>query len=82
VDRVVAYVAPVLLGAGRHALDDAGISTLAEAIRLEVTEVARVGSDLRLVGRPVRAAAEPDDQVKQPDKQPDKQPTGQADERT
>jgi len=54
VDEVVAYVAPVLLGAGRHALDDAGISTITDALRLDVTDVTRLGPDLRLTGRPLR----------------------------
>jgi len=58
VDEVVAYVAPVLLGAGRHALDDAGISTITDALRLEVTDLARLGPDLRLTGRPVRPASD------------------------
>jgi diaminohydroxyphosphoribosylaminopyrimidine deaminase / 5-amino-6-(5-phosphoribosylamino)uracil reductase len=53
VDEVVAYLAPVLLGAGRHALDDAGISTLVDAVALDVLDVARVGPDLRLTARPV-----------------------------
>ncbi|MDQ4084244.1 MAG: bifunctional diaminohydroxyphosphoribosylaminopyrimidine deaminase/5-amino-6-(5-phosphoribosylamino)uracil reductase RibD [Actinomycetota bacterium] len=56
VDEVVAYVAPVLLGAGRHALDDAGISTITEAVRLEVSEVTRIGPDLRVTGRPLPPA--------------------------
>ncbi|MEU6164157.1 bifunctional diaminohydroxyphosphoribosylaminopyrimidine deaminase/5-amino-6-(5-phosphoribosylamino)uracil reductase RibD [Streptomyces tanashiensis] len=48
VDQVVGYLAPVLLGAGPHALADAGISTLTEALRLDITETARIGSDLRI----------------------------------
>ncbi|MDQ4084213.1 MAG: dihydrofolate reductase family protein, partial [Actinomycetota bacterium] len=56
VDEVVAYLAPVLLGAGRHALDDAGISTIGDAIRLDVSEVTQVGPDLRLTGRPLPPA--------------------------
>ncbi|HEX2176134.1 MAG TPA: RibD family protein, partial [Nocardioidaceae bacterium] len=55
VDEVVAYLAPVLLGAGRHALDDAGISTLSRAIRLGVCDVTQIGADLRLTGRPLPA---------------------------
>ncbi len=35
VDRVVAYIAPALLGAGPAALQDAGISTIGEALRLD-----------------------------------------------
>jgi diaminohydroxyphosphoribosylaminopyrimidine deaminase/5-amino-6-(5-phosphoribosylamino)uracil reductase len=58
VDEVVAYLAPVLLGAGRHALDDAGISTLTDAIRLDVDDVTRLGHDLRLTGRPLPPADE------------------------
>jgi diaminohydroxyphosphoribosylaminopyrimidine deaminase/5-amino-6-(5-phosphoribosylamino)uracil reductase len=46
----------VLLGAGRHALDDAGISTIGDAVRLEVADVTRLGPDLRLTGRPAGAA--------------------------
>jgi diaminohydroxyphosphoribosylaminopyrimidine deaminase / 5-amino-6-(5-phosphoribosylamino)uracil reductase len=53
VDEVVAYLAPVLLGDGRHALDDAGIQTLAEAVRIDVTDVSRVGADVRVTGRPL-----------------------------
>jgi diaminohydroxyphosphoribosylaminopyrimidine deaminase / 5-amino-6-(5-phosphoribosylamino)uracil reductase len=59
VDEVVAYLAPVLLGAGRHALDDAGISTLTEAVRLDVTDVSPIGPDLRLTGRPQRTTEPP-----------------------
>ena len=55
---MVAYIAPVLLGAGRHALDDAGISTITDALRLEVTDLTRLGPDLRLTGRPVRPASD------------------------
>jgi diaminohydroxyphosphoribosylaminopyrimidine deaminase / 5-amino-6-(5-phosphoribosylamino)uracil reductase len=39
VDEVVAYVAPMLLGAGRPAVGDLGITTIAEALHLKVTEV-------------------------------------------
>jgi diaminohydroxyphosphoribosylaminopyrimidine deaminase / 5-amino-6-(5-phosphoribosylamino)uracil reductase len=58
VDEVVAYIAPVLLGAGRHALDDAGISTINDALRLDVTDLAWLGPDLRLTGRPLRPATD------------------------
>ena len=50
VDRVVVYVAPVLLGSGPTALSDAGIGTLSEALRLTEPEVKRVGDDVRIVG--------------------------------
>ena len=52
VDQVVGYLAPVLLGAGPNALADAGISTITEALRLDVTETVRVGPDLRITATP------------------------------
>ena len=39
VDEVVAYVAPMLLGAGRTAVGDLGITTITEALHLPVTDV-------------------------------------------
>ncbi|MEU4257975.1 MULTISPECIES: bifunctional diaminohydroxyphosphoribosylaminopyrimidine deaminase/5-amino-6-(5-phosphoribosylamino)uracil reductase RibD [Streptomyces] len=54
VDEVVGYLAPVLLGAGPAALGDAGIATLADALRLRVTGTDRLGPDLRVTARPVR----------------------------
>ena len=39
VDEVVAYVAPMLLGAGRNAVADLGISTIADALHLHVEDV-------------------------------------------
>jgi diaminohydroxyphosphoribosylaminopyrimidine deaminase/5-amino-6-(5-phosphoribosylamino)uracil reductase len=58
VDRVVGYVAPKLLGAGPAALAAAGIVTIAEAIDLELTDVRRVGPDLRIDAAP-RGVAPP-----------------------
>ncbi|WTR13360.1 bifunctional diaminohydroxyphosphoribosylaminopyrimidine deaminase/5-amino-6-(5-phosphoribosylamino)uracil reductase RibD [Streptomyces sp. NBC_00138] len=52
VDAVTAYLAPALLGAGPAALADAGISTIAHASRLDVTDVARIGPDLRVTAVP------------------------------
>ncbi|GII53904.1 riboflavin biosynthesis protein RibD [Planotetraspora thailandica] len=52
VDRVVGYVAPALLGAGVGALGPAGVTTIAEAHRLEFEEVTRIGPDLKVVLRP------------------------------
>jgi diaminohydroxyphosphoribosylaminopyrimidine deaminase/5-amino-6-(5-phosphoribosylamino)uracil reductase len=52
VDRVIAYLAPALLGAGPNALDSAGITTIAAAWRLEFVDVQRVGSDVRVLARP------------------------------
>jgi len=39
VDEVVVYVAPLLLGAGASAVGDLGITTMSDALRLEVTDV-------------------------------------------
>ncbi|MCA2217532.1 bifunctional diaminohydroxyphosphoribosylaminopyrimidine deaminase/5-amino-6-(5-phosphoribosylamino)uracil reductase RibD [Jidongwangia harbinensis] len=47
VDRVVGYVAPKLLGAGRSALVDAGIGTIADAVDLDFTDITQIGPDLR-----------------------------------
>jgi diaminohydroxyphosphoribosylaminopyrimidine deaminase / 5-amino-6-(5-phosphoribosylamino)uracil reductase len=49
VDRVIAYLAPTLLGGGTAALLDAGVSTVTEAIRLDIDNVSRIGPDLRIV---------------------------------
>ncbi|GAA1517293.1 bifunctional diaminohydroxyphosphoribosylaminopyrimidine deaminase/5-amino-6-(5-phosphoribosylamino)uracil reductase RibD [Streptomyces albidochromogenes] len=56
VDAVTGYLAPVLLGAGPAALADAGITTLTEALRLDVTETARIGPDLRITAVPATPA--------------------------
>ena len=55
VDRVVAYLAPALLGAGPAALGPAGIGTLADAVRLQTEDVCRLGPDVRITARVVRA---------------------------
>jgi len=39
VDEVVTYVAPMLLGSGRSAVGDLGISTVSDALHLPVTDV-------------------------------------------
>jgi diaminohydroxyphosphoribosylaminopyrimidine deaminase/5-amino-6-(5-phosphoribosylamino)uracil reductase len=52
VDKAVGYLAPVLLGAGPAALGPAGVGTLADAPRLEITEAVRIGPDLRITGYP------------------------------
>ncbi len=43
VDEVVAYVAPMLLGNGRSAVGDLGIDTIADALRLDLTDVTVLG---------------------------------------
>ncbi|MEU7176740.1 MULTISPECIES: bifunctional diaminohydroxyphosphoribosylaminopyrimidine deaminase/5-amino-6-(5-phosphoribosylamino)uracil reductase RibD [Streptomyces] len=54
VDKVIGYLAPVLLGSGPVTLGDAGITTIAQALRLDVTDTARLGPDLRITATPVR----------------------------
>ena len=56
VDEVHAYVAPVLLGAGRANVLDLGIGTLSEAVRLSVQQVLPLGPDVLLVATPSSAA--------------------------
>jgi len=53
IDEVVAYLAPKLLGAGTSVLEDAAITTMSEAVALEILDVSRFGDDLKVVGRPV-----------------------------
>ncbi|MDT0309440.1 bifunctional diaminohydroxyphosphoribosylaminopyrimidine deaminase/5-amino-6-(5-phosphoribosylamino)uracil reductase RibD [Streptomyces sp. DSM 44917] len=48
IDEVTGYLAPALLGAGPQALAGGGITTVARALRLRVTDVARIGPDLRI----------------------------------
>ncbi|MFD9862704.1 bifunctional diaminohydroxyphosphoribosylaminopyrimidine deaminase/5-amino-6-(5-phosphoribosylamino)uracil reductase RibD [Streptomyces alboflavus] len=48
VDRVIGYLAPTLLGAGPAALSGGGITTLTEALRLDVRECVALGPDLRI----------------------------------
>ncbi|WP_277452497.1 bifunctional diaminohydroxyphosphoribosylaminopyrimidine deaminase/5-amino-6-(5-phosphoribosylamino)uracil reductase RibD [Janibacter sp. DB-40] len=48
VDEVVAHVAPVLLGSGSAVLQDAGITTITEALRLTTTDVTRLGDDVAI----------------------------------
>lgn len=49
VDQVHAYVAPVLLGAGRPAVADLGIGTIGDALRLRTREVRPLGPDVLVV---------------------------------
>ena len=44
---MVGYVAPKLLGDGPAALVGAGITTIAEAIELDLTDITQIGPDLR-----------------------------------
>ncbi|EST24467.1 hypothetical protein N566_25025 [Streptomycetaceae bacterium MP113-05] len=59
VDRVVGYLAPVLLGDGPPALAGAGITTLTQALRLHVTGTVRLGPDVRVTAVPGGTAPPP-----------------------
>ncbi len=58
VDEITGYLAPALLGGGPHALADAGIATISAALRLRVTDVIRIGEDLRVTAVPLPADKE------------------------
>ena len=51
VDEVHAYLAPAFLGAGRSAVADLGVGSVADALRLRVTDVERIGADVLVVAR-------------------------------
>jgi len=57
VDAVVGYHAPALLGAGPPVLADAGVTTIAGALPLEVRDVSRVGADVRITATTTRSEA-------------------------
>ena len=48
VDRMLAYIAPALLGAGPPAVADLGVTTIEEIHRFAITDVDRLGPDVRL----------------------------------
>lgn len=48
VDEVVAYLAPALLGVGRSAVADLGVSTISGAVRLDVLDITTIGPDIRV----------------------------------
>ncbi len=56
VDEVVAYIAPKLLGAGLNAVADLGITTITDALELEIVQASVVGegpdANVRLVLEP------------------------------
>jgi diaminohydroxyphosphoribosylaminopyrimidine deaminase/5-amino-6-(5-phosphoribosylamino)uracil reductase len=53
VDRVVCFVAPVVLGAGIDAVGDLNVLRVPDGIRLRDTTVERVGEDVMIAGTPV-----------------------------
>ena len=48
VDRILAYVAPILLGGPVTAVDDVGVATITGALRWQYDEVQTIGPDLLL----------------------------------
>lgn len=58
VDELLTYVAPVLLGGDRVALDDLGVADISQARRLQLVETRRLGDDLLLISRPAASAEE------------------------
>lgn len=61
VDEVHAYVAPVLLGTGRPAVGDLGITTIDEALRLDPVHVQPLGPDVLVVAMPRTRRAKEED---------------------
>jgi diaminohydroxyphosphoribosylaminopyrimidine deaminase / 5-amino-6-(5-phosphoribosylamino)uracil reductase len=54
IDRVVAYIAPVLIGGGgKSALAGPGAANIADAKRFQLEDVARIGPDVRLTATPL-----------------------------
>ncbi len=51
-DRVLAYVAPVLLGGRRLALGDIGVGSIADARRLTIDEWVPLGADMLAIAHP------------------------------
>jgi diaminohydroxyphosphoribosylaminopyrimidine deaminase/5-amino-6-(5-phosphoribosylamino)uracil reductase len=57
IDRILAYVAPILLGGPITAVDDVGVPSIARAMRWRYDGVERVGPDLVLSLVPREPAA-------------------------
>jgi riboflavin-specific deaminase-like protein len=54
IDRVVAYIAPVLIGGGgKSALAGPGAPNIADAKRFRLEDVVRIGADVRLTATPL-----------------------------
>lgn len=54
-DELLVYLAPVLLGGPRTALDDLGVGSMGEALRLDVASTTTLGPDLLIRARPTKA---------------------------
>jgi diaminohydroxyphosphoribosylaminopyrimidine deaminase/5-amino-6-(5-phosphoribosylamino)uracil reductase len=57
VDRVIGYIAPAMLGSGRAALEGEA-ATLADIRPINITDLRRVGPDIRIIGTPGPAQRE------------------------
>lgn len=53
VDELLVYIAPTLLGGGRLAVTDVGVTTISEQRRLAVSAVEQLGDDLLVIAHPV-----------------------------
>ncbi len=51
-DEVLVYLAPLLLGGPKTALDDLGVTTMSEALALRIHRIESLGDDLLVVARP------------------------------
>lgn len=56
IDRILVYIAPILLGGPVTAVDDVGVPTIARALRWQFDGVDRIGPDLLLSLVPHRAS--------------------------
>ncbi len=54
VDEVLVYLAPLLLGGPKTAIDDLGVTTMSEAVELRIHHIESLGDDLLVVARPHR----------------------------
>lgn len=57
VDRIVGYVAPAVLGSGRAALGDLGAESIGDLHRFQLTDVTRIGDDIRITLLPLTRSA-------------------------
>lgn len=57
VDRVIGYIAPAMLGSGRAALEGEA-ATLADLRPIDITDLSRIGPDIRIIGTPGAAQRE------------------------
>lgn len=57
IDRVIGYIAPAMLGSGRAALEGEA-ATLADMRRIDITDLKRIGPDIRIIGTPGPAQRE------------------------